>query len=135
MNQDFLLIGGGGEHMGTTRDECAFYQAETHSLTRENQILKQRIRELGWCLLFLFPSFAHQNSLLLTVPPTERQISDMSSSAAPLHPAPHHSVSSGNLLGPVWSHSSQSYSPMHVSPLASPPASARDDLPPAVEDR
>ena len=29
------------------RDEVAFYQAENQSLTRENQILKQRIRELG----------------------------------------------------------------------------------------
>lgn len=31
----------------TTRDESAFYQAETQNLTRENQMLKQRIRELG----------------------------------------------------------------------------------------
>lgn len=30
-----------------TRDESAFYQAETQNLTRENQMLKQRIRELG----------------------------------------------------------------------------------------
>jgi hypothetical protein len=30
-----------------TRDESAFYQAETQSLTRENQMLKLRIRELG----------------------------------------------------------------------------------------
>jgi hypothetical protein len=34
----------------TTRDESAFYQAETQSLTRENQLLKQRIRELGTCV-------------------------------------------------------------------------------------
>ena len=32
---------------GGTRDESAFYQAETQSLTRENQMLKMRIRELG----------------------------------------------------------------------------------------
>lgn len=31
----------------TTRDESAFYQAETQNLTRENQMLKLRIRELG----------------------------------------------------------------------------------------
>lgn len=31
----------------STRDESAFYQAETQNLTRENQMLKQRIRELG----------------------------------------------------------------------------------------
>lgn len=29
------------------RDESAFYQAETQNLTRENQMLKLRIRELG----------------------------------------------------------------------------------------
>lgn len=30
-----------------SRDEAAFYQAETQNLTRENQMLKLRIRELG----------------------------------------------------------------------------------------
>lgn len=39
LTEDFLL--------GGTRDESAFYQAETHMLTRENQMLKQRIRDLG----------------------------------------------------------------------------------------
>jgi hypothetical protein len=39
LTEDFLL--------GGTRDEAAFYQAETQALTRENQILKQRIRDLG----------------------------------------------------------------------------------------
>lgn len=39
LTEDFLL--------GGTRDECAFYQAETQMLTRENQMLKLRIRELG----------------------------------------------------------------------------------------
>lgn len=39
VTEDFLLSG--------TRDECAFYQAETQTLTRENQMLKLRIRELG----------------------------------------------------------------------------------------
>ena len=32
---------------GTSRDEGAFYQAESHMLQRENQMLKHRIRELG----------------------------------------------------------------------------------------
>ncbi|THW58791.1 hypothetical protein D6D25_02802 [Aureobasidium pullulans] len=32
--------------LGANRDESAFYQAETHMLTRENQMLKARIREL-----------------------------------------------------------------------------------------
>jgi hypothetical protein len=31
----------------SSRDESAFYQAETQMLTRENQMLKMRIRELG----------------------------------------------------------------------------------------
>ena len=31
----------------TSFDDSAFYQAETQTLTRENQMLKQRIRELG----------------------------------------------------------------------------------------
>lgn len=115
LNQDFPLMGGGGcgggEHMAATRDECAFYQAETHSLTRENQMLKQRIREL------------------------ERQISEMSSSASSTHPGPQQSLGSTNLLVPVCSHSSQSYSPVHVSPLASPPASAcDDDSPPSAAE-
>lgn len=36
------------------RDESAFYQAETQMLTRENQMLRHRIRELGK-LFFFFP--------------------------------------------------------------------------------
>ena len=39
LTEDFLL--------GGTRDDAAFYQAETQALTRENQMLKFRIRELG----------------------------------------------------------------------------------------
>jgi hypothetical protein len=37
-----LLLGASA----TTRDEASFYQAETQMLTRENQMLKLRIREL-----------------------------------------------------------------------------------------
>ena len=40
-SDEWLLPGSGG------RDESAFYQAETQSLTRENQMLRMRIRELG----------------------------------------------------------------------------------------
>jgi hypothetical protein len=36
-----------GSAHGATRDEGVFYQAETQTLTRENQMLKLRIRELG----------------------------------------------------------------------------------------
>nr|POE67102.1 hypothetical protein CFP56_72660 [Quercus suber] len=42
LSEDFFLGGGGGGH----RDESAFYKAETQTLTRENQMLKARIREL-----------------------------------------------------------------------------------------
>lgn len=41
-NYDDMLPGS-----ATGRDESAFYQAETQNLTRENQMLKLRIRELG----------------------------------------------------------------------------------------
>jgi hypothetical protein len=37
------------------RDESAFYQAETQMLTRENQMLRHRIRELGAFLSFFSP--------------------------------------------------------------------------------
>jgi len=39
--------------MGGTRDDAAFYQAETQTLQRENQMLKMRIRELGEHVLSL----------------------------------------------------------------------------------
>ena len=39
-----------GPAASTTRDESAFYQAETQMLTRENQMLRMRIRELGTSL-------------------------------------------------------------------------------------
>ena len=42
---DEWLLSGGGNH--GSRDESAFYQAETQMLTRENQMLRLRIRELG----------------------------------------------------------------------------------------
>ncbi|UPX10198.1 uncharacterized protein EKO05_0000868 [Ascochyta rabiei] len=54
----------------TSRDEGAFYQAETQNLTRENQMLKLRIREL------------------------ERQLSDMNPTSQITHsPAVHSSLS------------------------------------------
>lgn len=53
---------------GPTRDESAFYQAETQNLTRENQLLKQRIREL------------------------ERQISDMNPTSQVTHSPVIHST-------------------------------------------
>lgn len=56
-------------HIGG-RDESAFYQAETAMVTRENQMLKQRIRELGELLksltnssLTLFQSVRSRNTI------------------------------------------------------------------------
>lgn len=43
------LLSGGASGLGS-RDESAFYQAETQMLTRENLMLRMRIRELGECL-------------------------------------------------------------------------------------
>ncbi|ORY11014.1 hypothetical protein BCR34DRAFT_484707 [Clohesyomyces aquaticus] len=45
-----------GSATGTARDESAFYQAETQMLTRENQMLKLRIRELERQLSELNPT-------------------------------------------------------------------------------
>ena len=47
---DEWLLSGGGQGV---RDESAFYQAETQMLTRENQMLRMRIRELGSSYLLL----------------------------------------------------------------------------------
>lgn len=104
--EDFMLPGG-------ARDECAFYQAETQTLTRENQMLKHRIRELGKCEARSRPPppgppCRHADSLS---PPrgenAEKQIADLSA-ASPQHlpagAAPH--------------------GPAHNSPLATPPTPA-----------
>ncbi|KAL8679362.1 MAG: hypothetical protein Q9224_005629 [Gallowayella concinna] len=45
--EEWMLSGGGQGG----RDDVAYYQAETQMLTRENQMLKMRIRELGLCIL------------------------------------------------------------------------------------
>jgi len=88
LTEDFLL--------GGTRDESAFYQAETHMLTRENQILKQRIRELGQSVLN-----TRTEERLLTHHP-ERQVAALSP--------------------PSQTPSGQVHSPAAASPLASPVA-------------
>jgi len=53
-----------------SRDESAFYQAETQMLTRENQMLKMRIRELERQLGELGPDAAHRSSSLSRPPIT-----------------------------------------------------------------
>lgn len=67
-----------GAPAGTTRDESAFYQAETQMLTRENQMLKLRIRELERQLSDLNPTspITHTPvfaSNLASSPPVSRQ--------------------------------------------------------------
>lgn len=59
---DFLL--------GGTRDDAAFYQAETQMLTRENQMLKLRIRELEHQIGNLGGTHVHQHSPLTSPPAT-----------------------------------------------------------------
>ncbi|KAF2265966.1 hypothetical protein CC78DRAFT_567264 [Lojkania enalia] len=77
------MSGGGMAHESTdwlpgsaagARDESAFYQAETQMLTRENQMLKLRIRELERQLSELNPTSAITHSpvtpsALMTFPP------------------------------------------------------------------
>ena len=60
----------------TSYDESSFYQAETQMLTRENQMLKQRIRELGTSIRSV------QSSLPWYLRQAERQISESTSAAA-----------------------------------------------------
>ena len=72
---------GPGEEWGftgrsqTSFDDSAFYQAETQMLTRENQMLKQRIRELG-----MSTKRGHHLSWYLRR--IERQLNEGSSAAA-----------------------------------------------------
>jgi hypothetical protein len=70
----------------TGRDESAFYQAETQNLTRENQMLKLRIRELGES----YPCIC----LVTTNAPPERQLSEMNPTNQVTHsPAIHSGLS------------------------------------------
>ncbi|PGH23493.1 hypothetical protein AJ80_02447 [Polytolypa hystricis UAMH7299] len=69
---------GGGDISGrrNSRDESAFYQAETATLTRENQMLRLRIRELERQIGDLKASSAH-------APATSSQLASSPESAAP----------------------------------------------------
>jgi hypothetical protein len=87
------ISGFGGSHIDSsdlilgqsaTRDESAFYQAETQTLTRENQMLKMRIRELGEYLCH------HPKTTSLTRT-TERQLN-------PTYPATHSPATTSNLV-------------------------------------
>lgn len=56
------LSGTSSHERRSSRDEAAFYQAETTSLTRENQMLRLRIRELG---KFIHSFVEKDNELIL----------------------------------------------------------------------
>lgn len=60
----------------STFDDSTFYQAETQMLTRENQMLKQRIRELGTS------TGRCESCLLCHLRESERQLSESSSATA-----------------------------------------------------
>jgi hypothetical protein len=64
------------------RDEVSFYQAETQSMVRENQMLRQRIRELGESLDLRLSSVSRAD-------PVERQLADHKNGAShePLTPS------------------------------------------------
>lgn len=72
----------------TGRDESAFYQAETQNLTRENQMLKLRIRELGALLL------GRGVGMYLLTCDIERQLATMDPTSQVTHsPVVHSSLS------------------------------------------
>ncbi|PGH12813.1 hypothetical protein AJ79_04037 [Helicocarpus griseus UAMH5409] len=56
---DWTSVGGDGSGRRGSRDETSFYQAETAMLTRENQMLRLRIRELESQVANLSASTAH----------------------------------------------------------------------------
>lgn len=78
------------------RDESAFYQAETQMLTRENQMLRHRIRDLG--KTYYSAAFTLRNPQANRVD-TEKQLADVSvsPSTASLPPLPSHLVRSTTL--------------------------------------
>lgn len=99
------LPGDGNEIMlggAAIRDESAFYQAETQNLTRENQMLKLRIRELGKIVRAL-----ESLEWKLITKYAERQLSDMGSP----HSNPHSPGVASNLQRPPLSSSDNDGAP------------------------
>lgn len=79
----------------SSRDDAAFYQAETLALTRENQMLKLRIRELGRStargnctrlMVWQSDSLTKEAQRLLTVPVSLRIWPDRRSTRIPVVP-------------------------------------------------
>lgn len=56
------------------RDECAFYQAEAAMLSRENQMLRQRIRDLGKSCMRHFNFLVVFLFSLFLLPPSDREV-------------------------------------------------------------
>ena len=85
---------GSGEPSGrrSSRDESAFYQAETAMLARENQMLRQRIRELGMIKAFQPHPRVIESVSNAKFPTAERQINELSTSAAHSPPIASHSA-------------------------------------------
>ncbi len=75
--------------LGGVRDDVNFYQIETKNLTRENQILKRRIRELGRSLL---PIITDNRMLKVII---ERQINGEPTDQEPRNPSRNNSTSAG----------------------------------------
>ena len=73
------LLSGGGNGQGS-RDESAFYQAETQMLTRENLMLRMRIRELGRYLPL--PIQGRKKLSLILPARTERQVNELNAAPA-----------------------------------------------------
>ncbi|KAI1499321.1 hypothetical protein F5X99DRAFT_411218 [Biscogniauxia marginata] len=68
------ISGEGEPHLSGVRDESAYYQAETQSLVRENQMLRHRIRELERQL-----SEVHANALVTREPVHHSQLNHSTS--------------------------------------------------------
>ena len=78
-------ISGDSDHIvANSRDESAFYQAETQMLTRENQMLRHRIRDLGKC-----PPKIVRSCAGLTI--SERQLSETNAISQVTHEPSSHS--------------------------------------------
>ncbi|KAL2365634.1 hypothetical protein RJZ56_001394 [Blastomyces dermatitidis] len=86
---DWASMGGDGSGRRGSRDETSYYQAETAMLTRENQMLRVRIRELERQVAELSSSTAHTPSAgsrlsnAEAVPPTPARTESEQSSQAP----------------------------------------------------
>lgn len=111
------ISGDSGDHFQLgSRDENAFYQAETQMLIRENQMLKKRIKELGefitWHLIF-----SSLSAFLTNIHTIERQMIESNGDIAALTHEP-----------PVPSHLTHSTSVSEEDPAPEPKPTADSNL-------